>query len=96
MAELSGGNEVYRDMAVKLWLETWLHQVPCDNAPGWGGAILRGLNPTIGSTIPGVPENRKHLHYDSTAIARCDLWFVVNHIFASKQLLKLKALEAIL
>lgn len=81
------GEPVYSDVARLLWSESWLHQISDEAEAGWAGAIIRGINPTQTQTLEGVAANRKHLHYDPTVIARCDLWFVVNHIMASRRLL---------
>ncbi len=88
------GAPVYRDVALKLWMQTWMHQLPLDAAPGWRGAIIRGVNPALQETISGVPTNRKHLHYDPSIIGRCDLWFAVHHVFASRRLLEMLADKA--
>lgn len=79
---------VYRDIAAKLWFETWLNQQPHDRKAGWGGAVMRGINPNLRQTLSGVPTNRKHLHHDPTIIARSDLWFAVNHVFACRRLME--------
>ncbi|MDQ8194785.1 pectate lyase [Coraliomargarita sp. SDUM461004] len=83
------GTSVYRDVALKLWMELWMHQIPQDNEAGWAGAIMRGVTPSYTETLAGVPSNRKHLHFDPTVVARCDIWFVANHVFASERLLQL-------
>lgn len=82
------GEGVYRDIALKLWLESWVHQIPSDGLPGWQGAVIRGVNPNVDQTIAGVPTNRRHLHHDPTVIGRSDLWFAVNHVFASRRVLE--------
>lgn len=82
------GEGTYRDVALKLWFESWLHQIPLDGPDGWQGAILRGINPNVKETISGVPVNRKHLHHDPSVIGRSDLWFVASHVFASRRLLE--------
>jgi len=87
LADLTG-EAVYRDVALKLWFESWTHQLPLDGRTGWQGAIMRGVNPNVQETISGVPSNRKHLHHDPTVIARSDLWFATSHIFASQRLLE--------
>ncbi len=79
---------VYRDAAVKLWMQAFIHQYPNDAEPGWAGAIIRGIRNDATETPGGVPENRKHLHYDPTVIARSDLWFAIHHLTASKALLR--------
>lgn len=84
------GEEVYTDVALKLWLHARIHQLPADAQPGWRGAIIRGTKPDT-ETPPGVPANRLHLHFDPTVIARCDLWFVLHHATACKALLNLVA-----
>ncbi len=86
LADLTG-EAVYRDVALKLWFESWLHQIPQGGREGWKGAVMRGVNPTVDQTIAGVPTNRKHLHHDPTVIGRSDLWFAVSHVFASRRLL---------
>lgn len=88
LAELDN-QAVYRDAAVKLLLEAFTHQLPLTAEAGWAGALLRGINPDLPATLEGVPGNRRHLHYDPTLIARCDLWCVVNHIHACRRLLDL-------
>lgn len=87
LADLTG-EATYRDVALKLWFESWLHQIPSDGPDGWQGAVMRGINPNVAETIAGVPTNRKHLHHDPTVIGRSDLWFAVSHVFASRQLLE--------
>ncbi len=86
LAEVTG-EPVYWDVALKLWTEAWLHQMPLDRSSGWAGAILRGIKPDQSETPAGVPENRLHLHYAPSSIARSDLWFAVNHVAASRRLL---------
>ncbi len=82
------GEAVYRDVALKLWMQAWLHQPSTEAPAGWAGAVIRGVNPSVGETISGVPENRRHLHYNPTQVARCDLWFAVHHVGASRHLLR--------
>ncbi|MDQ8194789.1 hypothetical protein QEH59_10155 [Coraliomargarita sp. SDUM461004] len=81
------GQSVYRDIASKLLIEAMVHQLPVTADDGWAGALLRGVNSSLDGTIAGVPSNRRHLNYDPTLIARCDLWCVVNHIRACRRLL---------
>ncbi len=82
------GQAVYRDVAIKLLLEAFTHQLPLTAPEGWAGAVLRGVKPDLEQTLEGVPQNRLHLHFDPTLIARCDLWFIVNHIRACRRLLE--------
>lgn len=82
------GEKTYTDIALKLWAHARLHQLPLDAEPGWRGAIIRGTKPNT-QTPPGVPADRKHLHFDPTVIGRTDLWFELHHTFACKALLAL-------
>jgi len=84
------GNAVFLDLGVQLWIDAWLSQAEMPEKPGWHGAILHGVNPALCVPVEGVPEDREHLQYDSTRIAKCTLWMIVNHLFATRRLLDLK------
>ncbi len=81
------GNPTHLDLALKLWWGAWSTQTDEPDRPGWHGAILLGSNPTLSSTLEGVPTNRKHLLHDPTRIGKVSLWSMVNHIFASHRIL---------
>lgn len=83
------GEELYQDIAVKLWLQAWQTQLVAPGKPGWNGAIVRGMKPDLEKQVP--MQNSQHLAYDPRRLGRCEIWFMTNHVFASKRLLKLLA-----
>lgn len=78
-----------RDLGVKLWTDAWLSQLDAPEQPGWHGAILHGLNPALRALGGGPLAGREHLRHDPGRIAKCTLWFMVNHVFAARQLLRI-------
>lgn len=81
--------ELYLDMAVKLWLQAWTTQIDAPDRPGWHGAIVRGMKPDMHKLTEQTQS--RHLTYDPQRLARCEVWFMTNHVFASKRLLALSS-----
>lgn len=83
------GNDLFLDLGAKLWVDAWLSQPDAPEQPGWHGAILHGLNPALCAPGEGPSAGREHLRHDPGRIAKCTLWFMVNHVFAARQLLRI-------
>lgn len=80
------GEELYLDMALKLWLQAWGIQIEAPDQPGWHGAIVRGIKPDLLKLE--TPVNAAHLTYEASRVGRCEVWFMTNHVFAAKRLLR--------
>ena len=83
------GNEVCQDVALKLWMQTWLSQWKCASMPGWDGALPKGVKPGLETQQSAKTIAARHLQYEESRIARCEVWFVTQHIQASRRLLSL-------
>lgn len=85
------GDRVCLDMASKLWMQSWLSQWNHPGRPGWHGAVVRGVKPL--SCLQDTPQtlSAKHLQYEPSRLARCEVWFATQHIQASTRLLSLLA-----
>lgn len=82
------GEALHLDLALKLWWQTWATQADTPENPSSHGAVLRGVQPGLGQK-PEAGGQSAHLAYDAANIARCEVWFQANHVFATRRLLDL-------
>ncbi len=78
----------FLDIGLRLWVTAWYNQAEVLGNEELNGAILIGSDSTADRSNAGIPSNRKHLAADSSRAAKCVLWGMVNHVFASKRLLE--------
>lgn len=80
------GEPLWRDLGLKLWLQAWMTQADLPQQAGIHGALLRGVSPDIGTGKAPNNTDAAHLAYAPERIARADIWFHVNYIFATRRL----------
>ncbi|MDQ8194517.1 glycoside hydrolase family 127 protein [Coraliomargarita sp. SDUM461004] len=81
-------DERFKDVGLRLWITGWYNQAEVVGNEDLNGAILIGADPAVVQGDPNIPSNRKHLAFDPNRAAKCVLWGMVNHAFASKKLLQ--------
>jgi len=81
------GEPLWRDIGQKLWLQGWMTQADLPDQPGIHGALLRGVSPDIATGKAPNNSDAAHLVCNPARVARADLWFQVNYIFATRRLL---------
>ncbi|WPJ95872.1 glycoside hydrolase family 127 protein [Coraliomargarita algicola] len=79
-------DERFKDVGLRLWITGWYNQAEVVDNQDLNGAILIGADTTALKSNDGIPSNRKHLAHDPSRAAKCVLWGMCNHAFASAKL----------
>lgn len=81
-------DERYLDVAIRLWQNARLSQADRPDEPDIHGAILIGADPGASRHDAEEQLQRTHQVYSETRAAKCVLWCMVNHVFATRRLLE--------
>ncbi len=82
------GEAEWLDVGTKLWHQAWLTQAHTPELLHAHGALLRGVRPDP-SADSGHHSSYIHLQHDAERVARCEIWFQANFVFAGARLLRL-------